>query len=158
MRFISTFAIAALLALTLTSCGGGGGGVVLGPPSGNPTTMFAALNGLRTANGAGALVSNAQLAALAQAQADLNAASHSNVAVDATGTSIKQRLEAGGMTVVDLAVPVAYGNTAEAIDRWTNTQKEKDLLYSSNFTDMGIGMTMDGGFQRWVVVMAEVGP
>jgi uncharacterized protein YkwD len=120
--------------------------------------MFASLNALRTANGAGALTSNAQIAALAQAQAELNAGSHSNSALDASGKTIKQRLEAGGMVVLDWIAPLAFGNDTEATARWTNTQTERDLLYWTGYTDMGIGMAMDGGVQRWVVIMVQVGP
>jgi uncharacterized protein YkwD len=157
MRFTTLTATVLALALTLTSCGGGGG-TTFGPPSGTAASMFTALNGLRTANGAGALANNAQFAALAQAQANLNAASDNNVAVDATGQSVKQRLAAQGITVNEWAVPLAQGNDTEAIDRWTNTPVERALLYDNSYTDMGVGMTLDGDRQRWVVIMAEVTP
>jgi uncharacterized protein YkwD len=119
--------------------------------------MFTQLNGLRTANGAAVLNNNAQLAALAQAQANLNAVSHTNSVVDGAGKSIKQRVEEGGITVADWIVPVALGNDTEAVDRWTNTPKERGLLYAS-YTDMGVGMAMDGTRQRWVVIMVKAGP
>jgi len=120
--------------------------------------MFTQLNGLRTANGAGALNNNAQLAAIAQAQAERNATLHSNSTTDASGKTMKQQVETAGITVVDWIVPVALGNDSEAVDRWTNTQVERNLLYANNYTDMGVGMAVDGARQRWVVVMVQAGP
>jgi len=157
MRFISTLIIVCLV-LALSSCGGGGGSTPLGPPSGTAASMFTSLNGLRTANGAAALANNAQIAAIAQAQADRNASIHANSTFDASGKGVDERMQAAGINVVDWIVPVARGNDAEATDRWTNTQVERDLLYSHKWTDMGIGMALDGGVQRWVVIMVQVGP
>ena len=157
MRIPAIFT-ALLCALALSSCGGGGGAPAPGPPSGTAASMFTQLNALRTANGAAALSNNAQLAALAQTQANLNAASHTNSAVDGSGQTIKQRLEAGGLNVIDWIVPLALGNDAEAVDRWTNTPVERSLLYQQGYTDMGVGMAMDGTRQRWVVIMVQLGP
>jgi uncharacterized protein YkwD len=158
MRIVSLLTALAL-AGALTSCGGGGGAAPQpGPPSGNPATMLASLNSLRTANGSQTLSSNAQLAAVAQAQANYNATQHANLATNGSGQTLEQRAIAAGVNVVDWAAPIAGGNDVEAIDRWTNTQKERDLLYSKNFNAIGIGMAIDGTLQRWVVLLAEVGP
>lgn len=113
------------------------------------------MNQTRQKRGAGRMIMDKRLTALAQAHADdmqkRGYFSHRTP----SGVGFAQRMKRGGFGAVPTAENLARGqsNAESALNSWMNSRPHRANLLSSRYTAVGIGLSSAG---HWVAIFADM--
>lgn len=161
--------VALMLALTaiLTSISASHAQISPGTQSvASPQDLVNAVNALRASYGLAPYGINATLMAVAQGHADYMAATGSVSHTGLGGSSVTDRLLAAGYPLAgDLSLGgfrsenISAGNeatTAQAVvDRWTGDALHLNTMISPNLTEIGAGVSVNGGRVYFVIDCAQ---
>jgi uncharacterized protein YkwD len=117
--------------------------------------MTVRINDYREGAGQSELATDASLAAIAQAQADYNAANNINTDTNGSGDTIAQQLQAEGYDFSTVAYLFNNLSEAASFNEWSSNAAYRGIMLDPTFDDIGVGTTVgDGGTRRWVVIFA----